>query len=113
MKEAGIAIQFLPSESIDRVVEVFCLWKLLCTNTIQCNSSAHSFFVKCPFPSFSNPCEVQLFFAVTLGVAGPMGYAHVKRRTALFVGQGSRMFNEPGKSSMDSSHFTNFGVHTQ
>ena len=61
MKEAGIAIQFLPSESIDRVVEVFCLWKLLCTNTIQCNSSAHSFFVKCPFPSFSNPCEVQLF----------------------------------------------------
>ena len=45
------------------------------------------------------------------GVAGPIGYAHVKRRAALFIGQDQeRAMN---KSSIHSSHSTNFGVHIQ
>uniref|UniRef100_A0A8I6Y4U4 Uncharacterized protein n=1 Tax=Hordeum vulgare subsp. vulgare TaxID=112509 RepID=A0A8I6Y4U4_HORVV len=48
----------------------------------------------------------------TIRVPGPMGYAHVKGGTALFVGQGSRpCSHKPNQTKRQSTYSINFKVH--
>ena len=63
MKEAGNPVFLAISEHWQGSGGFLFLEIVLYTvlSTIQWNSGAPSFSVKCPFPSFSNPCEVQLF----------------------------------------------------